>query len=169
MLPLRPLESSRLSDSQPGAFLGELGKSVRASCKVTCVSLIECSCSVAHQSSTYCATKPAGANAEIPGPTNWGTRGPVEEFPAHLSQRAHGLNACDSRTFGLDFYGEGSVHAGVVGCVESIAPTAESASPQWRGFGWWVRRAWGAAAQPENHPMARSYPVDETKIADASE
>jgi hypothetical protein len=158
-----------LSDSQPGAFLGELGKSVRASCKVTCVSLIECSCSVAHQSSTYCATKPAGANAEIPGPPNWGTRGPVEEFPAHLSQRAHGLNACDSRTFGLDFYGEGSVHAGVVGCVESIAPTAESASPQWRGFGWWVRRAWGAAAQPENHPMARSYPVDETKIADASE
>ena len=46
-----------------------------------------------------------------------------------------------TRIFRLDFHGEGSVHAGVVGCLEGIAPPAVSASPQWRGFGWWEYRA----------------------------
>ena len=40
---------------------------------------------------------------------------------------------------------------------------------QLRGFGWWKRRAWGAVAQAEHHPMAKSNPVDETRIADPVE
>jgi hypothetical protein len=37
----------------------------------------------------------------------------------------------------LDFSREESVHADVVGSQEALVPTAKSASPQWRGFGWW--------------------------------
>jgi hypothetical protein len=37
---------------------------------------------------------------------------------------------------------------------------------QERGFGWWKHRAWGAVAQAEHHPMAKSNPVDETRIAE---
>ena len=37
---------------------------------------------------------------------------------------------------------------------------------QLRGFGWWKHRAWGAVAQAEHHPMAKSNPVDHTRIAD---
>ena len=33
------------------------------------------------------------------------------------------MESRDSLTFGLDFYGERSVPAGVVGCLECIAPT----------------------------------------------
>ena len=40
---------------------------------------------------------------------------------------------------------------------------------QLRGFRWWKRRAWGAVAQAEHHPMAKSNPVDETRIADPVE
>ena len=40
---------------------------------------------------------------------------------------------------------------------------------QLRGFRWWKRRAWGAVAQVEHHPMAKSNPVDETRIADPAE
>ena len=40
---------------------------------------------------------------------------------------------------------------------------------QLRGFGWWKHRAWGAVAQAEHHPMAKSNPVDETRIADPVE
>ena len=40
---------------------------------------------------------------------------------------------------------------------------------QWRGFGWWEHRAWGAVAQMEDHPMAKSYSVDEPRSADAVE
>jgi len=35
-----------------------------------------------------------------------------------------------------------------------------------RGFGWWERRAWGAVAQLEDHPMAKSHSVDEPRSAD---
>ena len=37
---------------------------------------------------------------------------------------------------------------------------------QSRGFRWWKHRAWGAVAQAEHHPMAKSNSVDETRIAD---
>lgn len=37
---------------------------------------------------------------------------------------------------------------------------------QLRGFRWWKHRAWGAVAQAEHHPMAKSNSVDETRIAD---
>ena len=40
---------------------------------------------------------------------------------------------------------------------------------QVRGFRWWKHRAWGAVAQMEHHPMAKSNPVDETRIADPVE
>ena len=40
---------------------------------------------------------------------------------------------------------------------------------QLRGFRWWRHRAWGAVAQAEHHPMAKSNPVDETRIADPVE
>ena len=40
---------------------------------------------------------------------------------------------------------------------------------QSRGFRWWKHRAWGAVAQAEHHPMAKSNPVDETRIADPVE
>jgi hypothetical protein len=40
---------------------------------------------------------------------------------------------------------------------------------QVRGFRWWKHRAWGAVAQAEHHPMAKSNPVDETRIADPDE
>ena len=40
---------------------------------------------------------------------------------------------------------------------------------QVRGFRWWKHRAWGAVAQAEHHPMAKSNPVDETRIADPVE
>ena len=40
---------------------------------------------------------------------------------------------------------------------------------QERGFGWWKHRAWGAVAQVEDHPMAKSNPVDETRIAEPVE
>jgi hypothetical protein len=40
---------------------------------------------------------------------------------------------------------------------------------QLRGFRWWRHRAWGAVAQAEHHPMAKSNPVDETRIADPAE
>jgi Protein of unknown function (DUF3489) len=40
---------------------------------------------------------------------------------------------------------------------------------QLRGFGWWKHRAWGAVAQAEHHPMSKSNPVDETRIADPVE
>jgi hypothetical protein len=40
---------------------------------------------------------------------------------------------------------------------------------QERGFGWWKHRAWGAVAQTEHDPMAKSNPVDETRIADPVE
>ena len=40
---------------------------------------------------------------------------------------------------------------------------------QSRGFRWWKHRAWGAVAQAEDHPMAKSNPVDETRIADPVE
>jgi hypothetical protein len=33
----------------------------------------------------------------------------------------------------------------------------------------WKHRAWGAVAQMEHHPMAKSNPVDETRIADPVE
>ena len=54
---------------------------------------------------------------------------------------------------------------------------AEKTSGQWlrqrlaqmRGFRWWKRRAWGAVAQAEHHPMAKSNSVDETRIADPVE
>ena len=39
-------------------------------------------------------------------------------------------------------------------------------SAQLRGFRWWKHRAWGAVAQAEHHPMAKSNPVDETRIAE---
>src|SRR3974390_1961412 len=39
----------------------------------------------------------------------------------------------------------------------------------WRGFGWWERRAEAAVAQTEDHPMAKSYPLDERRIADSVE
>ena len=42
-------------------------------------------------------------------------------------------------------------------------------SAQLRGFRWWKHRAWGAVAQAEHHPMAKSNPVDETRIADPVE
>jgi len=40
---------------------------------------------------------------------------------------------------------------------------------QLRGFRWWKHRAWGAVAQAEHHPMAKSKPVDEIRIADPVE
>ena len=40
---------------------------------------------------------------------------------------------------------------------------------QSRGFRWWKRRAWGAVAQAEHHPMAKSNSVDQTRIADLAE
>jgi hypothetical protein len=40
---------------------------------------------------------------------------------------------------------------------------------QSRGFRWWKGRAWGAVAQAEHHPMAKSNPVNETRIADPVE
>jgi hypothetical protein len=40
---------------------------------------------------------------------------------------------------------------------------------QSRGFRWWKRRAWGAVAQVEHHPMAKSNSVNETRIADPVE
>ena len=40
---------------------------------------------------------------------------------------------------------------------------------QLRGFRWWKRRAWGAVAQAEHHPMAKFNPVDETRIANPAE
>ena len=36
---------------------------------------------------------------------------------------------------------------------------------QSRGFRWWKGRAWGAVAQAEHHPMAKSNPVNETRRA----
>ena len=40
---------------------------------------------------------------------------------------------------------------------------------QVRGFGWWERRPWGAVAQAEYHPMVKSNPVDDKRIADPVE
>jgi Protein of unknown function (DUF3489) len=40
---------------------------------------------------------------------------------------------------------------------------------QVRGFRWWKHRAWGAVAQVEHHRMAKSNPVDESRIADPVE
>src|SRR6476660_7817840 len=40
---------------------------------------------------------------------------------------------------------------------------------QSRGFRWWKGRARGAVAQAEHHPMAKSNPVNETRIADPVE
>ena len=45
----------------------------------------------------------------------------------------------------------------------------DSASPKSGALGWWKHRAWGAVAQTEQHPMAKSNPVDETRIADPVE
>ena len=54
-----------------------------------------------------------------------------------------------------------------VGGLKYIAPTAESASPQWWGFGWWEHRAWGADPLLEDHPMPDPNPVHATRIAEA--
>jgi hypothetical protein len=40
---------------------------------------------------------------------------------------------------------------------------------QLRGFRWWKHRAWGAVVQAEHHPMSKSNPLDETRIADPVE
>ena len=37
----------------------------------------------------------------------------------------------------LDFSSEQSVHVDVIGGLKGMLPIAKSASPQWRGFGWW--------------------------------
>jgi hypothetical protein len=69
----------------------------------------------------------------------------------------------------LDFYGEGSAHADVVGGLDGIAPTAERAPRLSAGL--WVVGAsrMRRGAQVEDHPMTKSNPVDETRIADPVE
>jgi len=47
--------------------------------------------------------------------------------------------------------------------------TAAQYLAQERGLGWWKHRAWDAVAQAQHHPMAKSNPVKETKIADPVE
>jgi len=70
----------------------------------------------------------------------------------------------------LDIYDEGSIHADVVGGRESIGLTATTAPrPVVRGFRWWKRRARGAVAKAEHHPMAKSNPVNETRFANPVE
>ena len=69
----------------------------------------------------------------------------------------------------LDFYDEGSIHADVVGGREGIGPTVTTALRPVAGLQVVEARAWGAVAQAEHHPMAKSNPVDETRIADPVE
>ena len=67
-------------------------------------------------------------------------RGPFTHYNASLQVFAEsGGTTRVARTSHkeLDFSCEESVHADVVGGLEGMVPTAKSASPQWRGFGWW--------------------------------